>query len=46
MDNISLNTQDEEVCIFEDARELAKIQNTISYEITTTLSKEIQRTVI
>lgn len=45
MDSISLDTQDEEVCIFEDVRELAKIQNTISYEITTTLSKDIERIV-
>jgi alanine racemase len=43
MDNISLNSTDEEVCIFEDVRDLAKIQNTISYEITTTLSKDIER---
>lgn len=45
MDNISLNTKEEEVCIFEDARELAKIQDTISYEITTTLSRDIKRIV-
>ena len=43
MDNISLPTEDEEVCIFEDVRELAKIQDTITYEITTTLSRNIQR---
>ncbi len=43
MDNISLSTQDKEVCIFDDVRELAKIQNTISYEITTTLSRDIRR---
>jgi len=43
MDNVSLDSVDEEVCIFEDVRELAKIQNTISYEITTTLSREIER---
>lgn len=46
MDSISLNSSDEEVCIFEDVRELAKLQNTISYEITTTLSKDIKRVVI
>ena len=45
MDSISLNTSDEEVCIFEDVRELAKLQDTISYEITTTLSRDIKRIV-
>lgn len=46
MDNISLNSDEKEVCIFEDARELAKIQDTISYEITTTLSTEIPREIV
>jgi alanine racemase len=45
MDNISLPTEDEEVCIFEDVRELAKIQDTISYEIATALSKDIKRVI-
>lgn len=43
MDNLSLNSSDEEVCIFDDAKKLAKIHNTISYEITTTLSPYIKR---
>ena len=43
MDSISLNSDDDQVCIFEDVRELAKIQDTISYEITTTLSSDIKR---
>jgi alanine racemase len=46
MDFISLNTDEEEVCIFEDTKELAKLHNTISYEITTTLSKDIKREVV
>ena len=41
MDNLTLNTSDEEVCIFDDVTQLAQIQNTITYEITTTLSREI-----
>lgn len=45
MDSISLNSNDEKVCIFEDVRDLAKLQNTISYEITTTLSRDIKRTI-
>jgi alanine racemase len=43
MDNLSLNSDDKEVCIFDDAKPLAKIHNTISYEITTTLSTELER---
>lgn len=46
MDNISLNTNESEVCIFDDARKLAEIHNTISYEITTTLSSEIKREIV
>lgn len=43
MDNLSLNSDDKEVCIFDDAKPLAKIHNTISYEITTTLSTQLDR---
>jgi len=46
MDNISLNTDEDEVCIFDDVNELAKIQDTISYEITTTLSTQIKREIV
>ncbi len=46
MDNLSLNSKDEEVCIFDDAKSLAKIHNTISYEIVATLSTELKREVI
>lgn len=43
MDNISINSNDDEICIFNDVRELAKIQNTITYEITTTLNPNIPK---
>lgn len=43
MDNLSINSDDEEVCIFDDVRELAKIHNTITYEITTTLNSNIPK---
>ena len=46
MDNLILNCEDDEVCIFEDVRNLSKIQNTIPYEITTTLSRNIKRIVV
>ena len=43
MDNLSLDTNEKEVCIFDNVQELAKIQDTITYEITTTLSSQIKR---
>lgn len=46
MDNLSLNSIDDEVCIFDDARNLAKIHNTITYEITTTLSPFLKREIL
>jgi alanine racemase len=46
MDNLSLNTDDEKVCIFDDVRELAKIHDTITYEITTTLNSNIEKEII
>mgnify|MGYP005984041835 CR=1 FL=1 len=45
MDNLSLNTDKEEVCIFDDAKPLAKVHDTITYEIVTTLSTNIQRVI-
>lgn len=46
MDNLSLNTKDEEVCIFDDVNVLAKVHDTITYEITTTLSPFIKKEII
>ena len=43
MDNISINSSDDEVCIFDDVRKLAKIHDTITYEITTTLLPHIKK---
>ena len=41
MDCISLESQKEEVCIMNNAQKSAKFFETISYEMTTSLSKEI-----
>ena len=46
MDNLSLNSEEENVCIFDDVRALSKLHNTITYEITTSLSTELKREVI
>lgn len=46
MDFISLESTKEEVCIFNNAQEVARHFNTISYEITTALKEEIERVVI
>lgn len=43
MDFISIESTKEELCIFDNAKELAKHFNTISYEITTNLKSEIRR---
>ncbi len=43
MDFLSLNSIEEEVCLFDNAKTLAKIHDTISYEIITTLSKDLKR---
>ena len=46
MDNLSLNTDEREVCIFDDVTTLAKEHDTISYEITTTLSPYIKKEIV
>ena len=43
MDNLSLNSTQEEVCLFNDVRELAKIHGTITYEILTSLKSYIKK---
>lgn len=45
MDNLSINSSDEEVCIFDDVTKLAKIHDTITYEITTTLMPGIEKVI-
>ena len=46
MDSLSLNTTKEEVCLFNDATKLAKLHNTITYEILTSLNPNIKRIVV
>ncbi|MBS9782301.1 MAG: alanine racemase [Arcobacter sp.] len=46
MDNLSLNSDEEEVCIFDDVRKLAKIHNTIPYEILTSLKANIPKQIV
>lgn len=46
MDFISLEGDTEEVCIMDDAQVAAKHFSTISYEMTTMLSKDIERVVV
>lgn len=45
MDYISLNSSEDEVCLFDDVNELANIHNTISYEILTSLKSNIPRVI-
>ena len=46
MDFISIESTKEELCIFDNAKDVAKHFNTISYEITTNLKSEINRKVV
>lgn len=46
MDNLSLNTTQEEVCLFNDVTQLAHIHDTITYEILTSLKPTIKRIII
>lgn len=46
MDNISLASTKEEVCIFKDVTQLAKIHDTITYEILTSLKPNIKRVIV
>ena len=46
MDNLSLNTNEDEVCIFDNVQTLAKVHDTITYEITTTLNPNIEKEII
>ena len=46
MDFITLESSHEEVCIMNDAQDAAKQLNTISYEVTTALHHDIEKSVI
>jgi alanine racemase len=46
MDNSSFLSEKEELLLFDDAREVAKFANTISYEVLTSLKEYIKREVI
>lgn len=46
MDFISLESEKEEVCVMNDAQEVAKQLGTISYEVITSLKEDIKREVI
>jgi alanine racemase len=46
MDNISINSDKDELCLFDDVTQLSKIHNTISYEILTCLSKDLKRSIV
>jgi len=46
MDNISVNSTDDEICIFDDVSNQALFHNTIKYEILTSLNSNIPRYII
>ena len=46
MDNVSIDSQDDEVCIFDDVTKLASIHKTISYEITCALKENVEKVIV
>ncbi len=46
MDCISICSQKDNICLFDDVRELQKIHNTICYEILTSLSPNLTREIV
>ncbi len=46
MDNMSLDSTKEDICLFDDVRVLAKLHNTITYEILTSLKPNIKREIV
>ncbi|XPV67545.1 MAG: alanine racemase [Halarcobacter sp.] len=45
MDSLSINSTEDEVCIFDDATPLSKIHDTITYEIVTSLNSNIPKVI-
>ncbi len=45
MDNLSIEGEADEVCLFENAKELAKIFNTVTYDVLVKLSNKIEKRV-
>jgi len=46
MDNVSLDSVDQEVCIFDDANKYAKSAGTIGYEVLTSMREYIRREIV
>ena len=46
MDNISINSDKDEICLFNDVSSLAKLHSTISYEMLTSLKEYIKRKIV
>jgi len=46
MDNMSLDSSEDEICLFDDVRALAKIHGTITYEILTSLKANIKKEIL
>lgn len=46
MDSFSVESREDEVCVFNDVTHLAKVHNTITYEILTNLKANIQRIIV
>ncbi len=46
MDNISIDSIKNDICLFDDVKKLAQLHNTISYEILTSINPTIKRIIV
>ena len=46
MNNLAIAGNDQEVCIFDDVKDLSKVHNTISYEILCRINENIEKRII
>lgn len=46
MDSLSINSTKDTICLFDNVNDLAKLHNTISYEILTSLNPNLKRVII
>ena len=46
MNNLAIEGNDQEVCIFDDVKDLSRVHNTISYEILCRINENIEKRII
>ena len=46
MNNLAVEGNDDKICVFDDAKELAKVHNTIPYEILCRIRSSIKKRIV